>query len=356
LPSDIIIDIFTRLPVKSLAQFKCVAKPIYALLHNPNFIKRHLDHKIHQDPNLILKLDSKLFAVEDEEWRKARRLQLPFAQSLEKLELSGSCNGLLCISDQLCNEDIFLYNPSTGSFNKLSFPEFDIPTSETTCFTALGFGYHHGGGDDYKVIRFVYHYDKPFVDIDSYECEARVYSLRNNTWKKTPDVPFHISSRAGLWLGNEFLVWKASRGFGRRMSTLVVCFDMEKEEFREIPQPKLQDNEDSHIELGKLGSWFCIYHVSRNEGVGIWSMMEFGVKESWAMLYFIGRPVIVDEYFMYLRPVTVLNTGEILVNKGEGELILYDPQGETYRDVNIRGATRRFVASAYVGSLVSPSS
>lgn len=158
LPTDIITDIFTRLPVKSLIRFKCVSKSMYALVHNKIFIKKHVNRAIHQsDPKLILKNEFKLFGVEiinDKKLIRARKLQVPFALSLEKVEISGSCNGLLCISDQRCNEDIFLFNPSTRKYKKLPVPEFDVPTIETTCFTSLGFGYHQAE-DDYKVIRSI---------------------------------------------------------------------------------------------------------------------------------------------------------------------------------------------------------
>jgi hypothetical protein len=47
-----------------------------------------------KNPNLVLKLDSKLYCVEDEEWSKARRLSLPFSLSIENVEISGSCKGI----------------------------------------------------------------------------------------------------------------------------------------------------------------------------------------------------------------------------------------------------------------------
>ncbi|KAJ4822579.1 hypothetical protein Tsubulata_018838, partial [Turnera subulata] len=312
-------NIFSRLPAKSLARFKCVSKSMCALFSNPMFVKLHR-HKavILRDPNPILKLDSKLFIVDDddEEWRKARRLQLPFTSSLDKVELSGSCNGLLCISDQQCNEDIILFNHTIGGFKKLPLPDFDVPTIESKCFTTVGFGYHHGE-DDYKVIRCVYLYDKPFIDIDSYGCEARIYSLNTNEWKKIGSVPFHLGYRAGIWLGNEFIVWKATCGFGRTVRFQIASFDMDREEFKEIPQPNSSNySDEKSMEVAMFGGCLSIFYQSRTDGVDIWSMKDNG----WVLLYVITRPDhIIDDYYMFLKPLLILKNGEILLEAGDRE-------------------------------------
>lgn len=41
LPEDVLMDILSRIPVKSLLQFKSVSKYRYALIRNPNFISLH---------------------------------------------------------------------------------------------------------------------------------------------------------------------------------------------------------------------------------------------------------------------------------------------------------------------------
>lgn len=254
LPSDIVAEIFSRLPTKSLARFNCVSKPIYALIHCQSFIKNQLKKAKERDlPNLIFKQDFKMICVEDKNWRRTRRLNPPFSILLDKAELSGTCNGLVCISDHSRNEDIFLYNPCTGQYNKLPIPKFDIPTIEHSCFTALGFGYHRKE-DDYNVMRMIYLYDKPFKNIDSYRVEAQIYSLREDQWRKTVNVPFHISSRAAIWLENEdTLVWKASCGFGQTMKVLIVSFDMSREAFEEVTRPPLLiQPEDCQIEISVL--------------------------------------------------------------------------------------------------------
>ena len=48
LPDEVVLDILARLPVKSLLRFRCVCKPWYSSIANPNFITTHLlNHNHH---------------------------------------------------------------------------------------------------------------------------------------------------------------------------------------------------------------------------------------------------------------------------------------------------------------------
>ncbi|KAL5756370.1 hypothetical protein ACOSQ2_021116 [Xanthoceras sorbifolium] len=352
LPGDIISDIFSRLPVKSLCRFKCLSKPMYSMLHNPNFIKKHINGAMMKDPSMLLRTEFRLYAAEeDEKWSKVRKLKVPFAQSLEKIQISGSCNGLLCISDQRRNEDIFIYNPSTGVHRKLPAPVFDIPTIESTCFTSsLGFGFHE---NEYKLLRSIYLYDKPFENIESYECEARMYSFSTNNWRKIGEIPFHIFSRAAIMFRNNF-VWKASRGIVRGMSVPVVAFDLDREEFWEVPRPEIVNPRQGEIEVGVFKEHFSIYHMWKGDRVDIWTMKEFGVEQSWRKLFVIRPKLAMDEGFLYLKPLLVMRNGKILIEMREGKLILYDPRTKIATDFKIRGAPIWFQMTSFVDSLVSP--
>ncbi|KAJ6408555.1 hypothetical protein OIU84_011808 [Salix udensis] len=50
IPSDIISDILSRLPVKSLSRFKSVSKSMLAFLGDPEFVEQHLKKSNFEEP------------------------------------------------------------------------------------------------------------------------------------------------------------------------------------------------------------------------------------------------------------------------------------------------------------------
>ncbi|KAJ6870109.1 hypothetical protein NC652_035883 [Populus alba x Populus x berolinensis] len=82
----------------------------------------------------------------DEGWSKARRLSIvwPLSLSIKNVEISGSCKGILCISDQKCYRDIFLLKSLYWGF-KLTpnshFSGFQDRQQLKNSFALLGFGY-----------------------------------------------------------------------------------------------------------------------------------------------------------------------------------------------------------------------
>ncbi|KAL5730446.1 hypothetical protein ACHQM5_003264 [Ranunculus cassubicifolius] len=53
-PEDVMVDILSRLPAKSLIRFKTVCKTWYNLVHQPDFTKLHLSRAIHSDERDLL--------------------------------------------------------------------------------------------------------------------------------------------------------------------------------------------------------------------------------------------------------------------------------------------------------------
>jgi len=63
----------------------------------------------------------------------------------------------------------------------------------------------------------------------------RVYSLKADGWKDIGGIPlFHLNYKAAIWLGNDFLIQKATSMIGRTGWYLIVSYDMSREEFKEI--------------------------------------------------------------------------------------------------------------------------
>ena len=111
LPDEVILEILSRQPVKPLLRFRCVSKPWLALINIQEFIKLHLKHSLKTNTNRSLILEDYCLYSSD-------------LDSLDRAVISGSCNGLLCLSKQ---KDVALWNPSTRKYKKLPDTPMEFP-------------------------------------------------------------------------------------------------------------------------------------------------------------------------------------------------------------------------------------
>ncbi|KAE9453271.1 hypothetical protein C3L33_14825, partial [Rhododendron williamsianum] len=121
-------------------------------------------------------------------------LDIPVTSFEHYTRLWGSCNGLICLSNQ--EKGIFLWNPSTKKHWKLPVcPIETVPTFSSNVVNAVyGFGYD-SVTDDYKVVRVVQHHGVAFMD-----SEVWVYSLKSNSWKESGGkVLFQYDSGRCKW-------------------------------------------------------------------------------------------------------------------------------------------------------------
>ncbi|KAI8006911.1 F-box protein [Camellia lanceoleosa] len=126
IPRELLIDILTRLPAETLVRSTLVSKSWYSLITSPSFISHHLNRTISNPNNTHLLLR---YCTEDpieQEYYSLRlddpitntfneyaKLKFPFTCIDPPFGIVGSCNGLICISDdQACyNHEMFLWNP-----------------------------------------------------------------------------------------------------------------------------------------------------------------------------------------------------------------------------------------------------
>ncbi|XP_043693193.1 F-box protein CPR1-like [Telopea speciosissima] len=198
LPEDLIVEILSRLPVKSLLRFRCVCKPWCVLITDPTFVKMHINRSLATNSNLIFILIKPSFNLQffnlndgDEQLEAAVEIDHPPLYNSEfKAELVGSCNGLLCITYSV--HIIFLWNPLTRRHQKL--PDTPITPIELFEFP-VRFDYHpnivYGFGydattEDFKLVRIVQFYTRYQHSDRHYSghSEVKVYSLSTNSWRR----------------------------------------------------------------------------------------------------------------------------------------------------------------------------
>ncbi|KAA8516864.1 hypothetical protein F0562_017318 [Nyssa sinensis] len=353
LPAQVVTDILSRLPVKTLLRFRCVSKPWCALIDSPDFVKFHLKRSIETKSNLSLILRCwNLYSVDLESLDNALELDHPLKSDNYVTEVLGSCNGLLCLANS--EEDIVLWNPSIRKHRKLPVMPIELPPPEFCfCqFIVYGFG-HDVVNDEYKLVRLVQFYGD---DDDSFDSEVKVYNLKSNSWRRIPDFPYYLRDVLGNgsngMLVSAALHWVVTREPKSDTSNLIAAFDIGTEEYRLVPQPEYSD-ENFLMDVGVLGGCLIIFCNYYSE-VDIWLMKEYGVKESWTNLFSVSQPTVIRS-FEYLNPIAYSKSGEeVLLEQDREKLLWYNLKNKTVKNVRIRGMPNSFSTDICLGSLVPP--
>ncbi|GAU20081.1 hypothetical protein TSUD_381730 [Trifolium subterraneum] len=188
LPFELIVEILSRLPMKSLMQFQCVCKSWKSLISDPKFAKKHLrvstkhHHFITTFPNSVMSYPlTSLFT----DVGTAIQLEYPLTQQYRRFErIVGSCNGILCIQND--HDSVILWNPSIRKFTKLPCLD-ETPRPMYEYDYEFSFGCDHSS-DSYKVIAFIT--ELFVINGDRVRnVRVKVHTYGTNSWRRIQDFP-----------------------------------------------------------------------------------------------------------------------------------------------------------------------
>ncbi|MFS8014781.1 putative F-box domain-containing protein [Helianthus anomalus] len=183
---ELILDIFSRLPTKSLLRFRSVSKSLYACIGIPDFIRLH-----------ALRSPEKIMLIHNipegkESWRNTYTLHLedqfpyninngittPVAYHFGHFSIPGSCNGIVFLYEN--GKTINLRNPSIRRKVNVHYPP---SWGDNFAVFEFGFGFDRVI-DDYKILRIT-------------TPTSFIYTLKTHTWREiaSPTTPFsHVNS------------------------------------------------------------------------------------------------------------------------------------------------------------------
>ncbi|XP_021750762.1 F-box protein CPR30-like isoform X3 [Chenopodium quinoa] len=374
-PTEILSEILSRLPVKSLLRFISVCKFWNSLIKSPNFIKSHLNQTLISDSDRYLlksSADSPFFISQiDLHHNHFSFSELDLPLEYEDVEFFNSCNGVICISDYH-KIDVFLFNPLTKSYRKLP-----VKRNPKHDFVLFGFGYD-SNNDDYKVLRILQRHNCGKSSHD----EVQLYSLNNNSWKSVQGIPhpyyLPFADCHGV-LVNEVLHYIVSSDeLELQQCKMIAGFDIRTESFSLIDCP-IQDEkiktywEFVEFHLRELGGCLSVVvaYLTRDNAImmpifdddgcnrelkraDLWVMKEYGNNESWVKLFSVcNLPDI--ERFVGFTPVIYSKDGRrILIVMDCLEAGWYDLESGEFEKVTVHGLPYTYFDTDYfVGSLVS---
>ncbi|XP_073148185.1 F-box protein At3g07870-like [Henckelia pumila] len=354
LPSEIIANILSRLPWRTIISCKCVCKQWDKLLSSPEFVKFH--RSVSTPEVLVLQADPNgryLCKFVEHEYGFQLHQGMKFdpkafinsSPADYQIEMKGSVDGLLCLQYSSKIDDVIcVCNPITREYTSL--PRL-ARIVESVNFTHYGFGVSSITGQ-YKV---VYMFQKSVQKVrqcrisENFKCEFYdylIYTLGTGRYWRSihRNSPFGLSHLSfGVFLnGNLHGLVKSSP----ESDISISCFDLEDESFKPFsppPYPLRLVWFACRDALGVLDDCLCICDSTSSSdegGVVIWTMKEYGVKESWTRQFvFLGTHISPSIPCDVVCPIKGYKNGDILFSWQRRTMFYYNNKTKTSHKVDM---------------------
>ncbi|PIA27937.1 hypothetical protein AQUCO_07400047v1 [Aquilegia coerulea] len=290
LPWETIFEILLRLPVRSLIECKLVCKTWYAIIKDPRFIDLHLSQSIArhyvlltwilQDTKPTLQIHS-LVEEEEYKWRASLfDMGLTYNNVFPSFFISGSCNGLLCLSADT-TQPLTVIQPFTQEEIILSKtgPLFDL------CHQEIGFGYDPNS-KRYKLVRVFQialricnsdHTMDPYGEImDPY---GEIMTVGDNVWRAFEfPHPIVMSTQFETLVFEGSFYWFIRHVYGEPCLYDILAFDFADEKFSTLKFPPYMEIDMDCIYPVLMNNRGLLTLLAQNyrQDISIWQMMDNG--------------------------------------------------------------------------------
>ncbi|KAJ7965395.1 putative F-box family protein [Quillaja saponaria] len=326
LPHDIITDIFSRLPVKSLIRFESLSKFWSNLFKTPEFISKHFQDWTHNNPSLILhhrQLDDiasdmpSLVYLLETEMTELVKVHIPTTNNFNSwLHIVGSSNGLLCLN-QFLGLNYTAIRIGYGTRQQVRRLPAEVNSgfisSDYTILTGFGFSSQI---DDYRVVRIYAGDDDSdhsgYSDSDQIPLDpvvlVEMYSLRSDSWKEInhSNLEFWDYEINSVTVnGRMFWIMSVS---SMDHSDMILSFDLGEETFMKIV---------IHQGLYISSGWYYMELVSYKNLLGVMVYQDFEIEgrifdllvmkdnphggECWTKVFTVGPFLFIE------RPIAIWN-------------------------------------------------
>jgi len=354
LPHDLIVyQILTRLPVKSLLQFKSVSKEWYSDISSYAFASARFRACVSSYSSsspidcLFIQAENNYYLLFYEEQDAVLdyylvKLEIDFdGEQQNEIQLVGSCNGLVCLAySSPVASCFYIWNPITNHWCKFTDPHL-LSFNDRTSW---GFTYV-SSSEDYKVVRLI-------QDFSTLELIVRVFSLRTQEWKHVHDHGLDRSvcltkPNSGVLVGETLYWFMDTRGPAR--NPMVVGFNLVHEKFETVLDLVPRSISPWNQSLCVMGGCLSLYGLSMQEKVYVSILKRPGQVESMCLPPELG-PQFCSGVVGFTR------AGRVFLVSKKWEVALIDPNASPilYTPLITFKKDRRPSISRYVPSLISP--
>ncbi|KAK9933568.1 hypothetical protein M0R45_020761 [Rubus argutus] len=355
LPQALVMDILSRLLVKTLFLCRCVCKSWLLIISDSHFAHMRLSKLpigilIKTTPGKRKSRVIDFTQIEECEGSPFRLEKMRFSPknslpTMSDFGLINSCNGLLLLSGAGPKRDKPLYvcNPILGEY--ITLP----PTNETRlCSSFFGFGFSVAT-NEYKVLQ-------TSSSAGGDEGEAEIYTIGTGAWRsigKAPkdsaqDAPFNAVLHGALhWVS-----------CGWKNFVFIHSFNFETEKFQTLPPPGyFRQIEKQFKELLKLGVvdgclFLCVCGDDPTQ-FDMWVMKDYGVQESWTKTLVVEGLYLPELDNDVYEPLVFLRNGEILLCYNDWIVVCYNQGTKSLRETRVAQTGSHFRAIGYNPSFVS---
>ncbi|KAL0301403.1 UNVERIFIED_CONTAM: F-box protein [Sesamum radiatum] len=341
LPQEVLIKILARLPPVSLIKFRCVSKSWNLLIASPFFISMQIEQAILSKPvdagteQIIVRRYSKAqnsevysVHIDNEEFPddKNIKIEYPFRDSTRfYYRIVGSCNGVLCLSDDLFGQadSTLLWNPVIKRKVTLPVPQATFDTMGLTCLCS-------GSGLMSKIMT-------TSLELAEFSGEVPVNCVVEYFWSEV------------LISGKVHWVAYRNMGMQEKVENLIMVFNLSSEVFDEMQLPSALENElPINLNAAVLAQSLAVVQYDErvwSKSCCIWVMENYGDGESWSKQYNIE----VDGGLGMILGFRA--NGDVLLTARNRGLVSCNPVTGQGRDLGISGTKDSFYVGTYVESL-----
>ncbi|CAI0388696.1 unnamed protein product [Linum tenue] len=346
LEDDVVVEILSRLPVRTLCQLKSVCSRWNAIISSPYLVSTHLKNYTNgpagdayqtlmvYDSNRYLKPKIVQFEFDPD----GDVSQICYLDSIMPI-LAGPCNGIYLLGFRETKGHVFLWNPATGSLSS----KIPLPRTANDSFgvDSFGFGLHNTVADDFKivVIRQVPLGDWPYYPREQpstgcwsspeFPSQVMVYTLGTGTWRVLEEFrhPLEIVgfTKDYRYL-NGFYFWLCAP------PVAALAFDLRSDVFRVIDDPipvtfnGQYDKEMKQLFLYKNSLALCIMQEG-SSGVGGFDMWLLSEQWCWIKHLAIGPFIPKDLVAVgcWRNKQIIVRTVDRTEEQNDTNLLLFDP-------------------------------
>ncbi|KAJ4828168.1 hypothetical protein Tsubulata_005046 [Turnera subulata] len=352
LPYDMILQIVSKLPAKSLCRFRCISTSLHSSISSIHSIS----YPRHKTKLCALLDDGRSYSVIDAHETTSSMVRMgPVSQILtspsHRPSFSRSLTWRCLTSDNswlvLLNLNhpcmLHLFHPSTGE--ALPSPSHDDHFSPFHCYRYGTF--YDPSAKDYKTVIIdgvdLGHGDP---DREGKPTKLGVFSRNANCWEKIVDFPNHDRADVDVLVAFA-LLHGALHWINPRTQVLpdgvhaprgvILRFDLKEETYIEVPSPPDPFSLPSDSKLDVIRGNICA-HYYRDATFFVWEMKDYMVKQSWTLVYSITHrppPPLYGNEWSY-RALAFNKKEELIFSVGfwnPVKVYIYNPDDGTCKQI-----------------------